>query len=144
MQQWANSINNGEPWAHKAHLPFRFRLLLPFTQQLVLSELLPEISALIRKTGAKLHYPTAQAITLLLSFWVNNGTMGSYVADSGTRRQNKYAISFSSQVYGLVASGNLTDSSNGTDISNLSYWLTPDTNHGDTYKHGGWYLAIGK
>ena len=57
--------NNGEPWVHKAHLPFQFRLRLPFTQQLVLSELLLVISALIRKTGVKHLCHTPQAITLL-------------------------------------------------------------------------------
>ena len=61
---WENKYN-GEPWVQAAHLPFRFRLLLPFTQLLVLSELLQEISALIQVIGAKLHYPTPQAITLL-------------------------------------------------------------------------------
>ena len=58
-------FNNGEPWVHKALLPFQFHLLLPFTQQLVLSELLREISALIRKIGLKPHCHTPQAITLL-------------------------------------------------------------------------------
>lgn len=57
--------NNGEPWGHKARLHFQFRLLLPFTQQLVLSELLREISALIHKTGVKPRCHTPQAITLL-------------------------------------------------------------------------------
>ena len=69
---------------------------------------------------------------------------GTYLADSGAGRHNNYAISFSSKVCGLVTSGNITDWSIGTDISNLSYWKTDDTNHGNEFKTGGWYLAYGK
>ena len=68
---------------------------------------------------------------------------GSYVADDGTKRQNRYAVSFASKVYGIVVSGNLSFSDK-TIITNLNYWYTSDTNHGSEYKQGGWYLVYGK
>ena len=68
---------------------------------------------------------------------------GSYVADNGTNRHNRYAISFASKVYGIVVSGNLSFSDK-TIITNLNYWYTSDTNHGSEYKQGGWYLVYGK
>lgn len=57
--------NNGEPWVHKALLPFQFHLFLPFTQQLALNELPQEILALIQVIGGELHCHTVQAIMLL-------------------------------------------------------------------------------
>ena len=59
------AFNNGEPWVHKALLPFQFHLFLPFTQQLALNELPQEILALIQAIGGKLHCHTVQAIMLL-------------------------------------------------------------------------------
>ena len=76
--------------------------------------------------------------------WVkfSNGLIlqwGTYPGSGGTIR---YPVSFTSKVFAVISSSSLNF--NATDINNLAYWTTTDTNIGNNWKTSGWYLAMGK
>ena len=64
---------------------------------------------------------------------------GTYPGSGGTIR---YPVSFTSKVFAVISSSSLNF--NATDINNLAYWTTTDTNIGNNWKTSGWYLAMGK
>ena len=64
---------------------------------------------------------------------------GTYPGSGGTIR---YTVSFTSKVFAVISSSSLNF--NATDINNLAYWTTTDTNIGNNWKTSGWYLAMGK
>ncbi|WP_289130411.1 hypothetical protein [uncultured Megamonas sp.] len=52
-----------------------------------------------------------------------------------------YPISFTIKVFAITSTSALER--NSTDLSNLTYWHTTDTNAGTPTKINGWYIAIG-
>lgn len=76
--------------------------------------------------------------------WVkfSNGLIlqwGTYPSSGGTIR---YPVSFTSKVFAVISTSSLKF--DATDINNLAYWTTTDTNVGTDWKTSGWYLAMGK
>ena len=52
-----------------------------------------------------------------------------------------YPIAFKAKVFSIASTSTLDNSS--TNLSNLTYWHTTDTNYGTPDKVDGWYIAIG-
>ena len=52
-----------------------------------------------------------------------------------------YPISFTIKVFAITSTSALERDS--TDLNNLTYWHTTDTNAGTPTKINGWYIAIG-
>ncbi|MFR3241547.1 hypothetical protein [Megamonas funiformis] len=52
-----------------------------------------------------------------------------------------YPISFTIKVFAITSTSALDHDS--TDLNNLTYWHTTDTNAGTPTKINGWYIAIG-
>ena len=57
---------------------------------------------------------------------------GTYPGSGGTIR---YPVSFTSKVFAVISSSSLNF--NATDINNLAYWTTTDTNIGNNWKTSG-------
>ena len=75
--------------------------------------------------------------------WVkfSNGLIlqwGSYPENGGNIT---YPIAFKAKVFSIASTSVLDNSS--TNLSNLTYWHTTDTNYGTPNKVDGWYIAIG-
>lgn len=75
--------------------------------------------------------------------WVkySNGLIlqwGSYPENGGNIT---YPIAFKAKVFSIASTSTLDNSS--TNLSNLTYWHTTDTNYGTPSKVDGWYIAIG-
>ena len=75
--------------------------------------------------------------------WVkfSNGLIlqwGSYPYNGGNIT---YPIAFKAKVFSIASTSALDHSS--TNLSNLTYWHTTDTNYGTPNKVDGWYIAIG-
>ena len=75
--------------------------------------------------------------------WVkfSNGLIlqwGSYTENGGNIT---YPIAFKAKVFSIASTSALDNSS--TNLSNLTYWHTTDTNYGTPSKVDGWYIAIG-
>ena len=64
---------------------------------------------------------------------------GSYPNNGGNIT---YPISFTTKVFAITSTSALDNAS--TNLSNLTYWHTTDTNAGTPFKVNGWYIAIGK
>ena len=64
---------------------------------------------------------------------------GSYPNNGGNIT---YSISFTTKVFAITSTSALDNAS--TNLSNLTYWHTTDTNAGTPFKVNGWYIAIGK
>lgn len=63
---------------------------------------------------------------------------GSYPENGGNIT---YPIAFKAKVFSIASTSALDNSS--TNLSNLTYWHTTDTNYGTPSKVDGWYIAIG-
>ena len=63
---------------------------------------------------------------------------GSYTENGGNIT---YPIAFKAKVFSIASTSALDNSS--TNLSNLTYWHTTDTNYGTPSKVDGWYIAIG-
>lgn len=105
---------------------------------------------------------TTEFVRNLINQFKNDGTLGGIVGGSltqngwvkfgnglilqwGTYPKNggniMYPISFTIKVFAITSTSALERDS--TDLNNLTYWHTTDTNAGTPTKINGWYIAIG-
>lgn len=105
---------------------------------------------------------TTAFVRNLINQLKNDGTLGGIVGSSlsqngwakfsnglilqwGTYPKNggniTYPIAFKAKVFSIASTSTLDNSS--TNLSNLTYWHTTDTNYGTPDKVDGWYIAIG-
>ena len=76
---------------------------------------------------------------LIISLWLlENKQWGTYPKNGGNIM---YPISFTIKVFAITSTSALERDS--TDLNNLTYWHTTDTNVGTPTKINGWYIAIG-
>ena len=80
-----------------------------------------------------------QKAPIIISLLLVSKQWGTYPSSGGTI---KYPVSFTSKVFAVISTSSLKF--DATDINNLAYWTTTDTNVGTDWKTSGWYLAMGK